>query len=137
VGALAAQHLHHQYRTKLTVARLSPVLTGERPSINKALTSCAAGFSKVAAPIRFTRWRNLMVTSSRYLVTLSPARCAFCNEFLPSRDSCVEFWRTSDGRHFCSEFCADDAEEAQFRERHAIAHSTTTDNQQVPARPST
>jgi hypothetical protein len=31
----------------------------------------------------------------------------------------VEVWRTSAGQHFCSEFCADDAEEAQFRRRRA------------------
>ena len=59
-----------------------------------------------------------MVTSSRYLMTESSTRCAFCNEPFRSRDGYVEFWRTSDGRHFCSEFCADDSEEAQFQKRH-------------------
>jgi hypothetical protein len=58
-----------------------------------------------------------MVTSSRFLMTESSTRCAFCNEPFPSRDGYDEFWRTSDGRHFCSEFCADDAEEVQFQKR--------------------
>ena len=59
-----------------------------------------------------------MLTSSRYLTTMSAARYAFCNKPFPSRDGYLEFWRTSDGRHFCSEFCAEDAEEAQFRQPH-------------------
>jgi hypothetical protein len=66
-----------------------------------------------------------MVTSSRYLMTGSPIGCAFCNEAFRPRDGYVEFWRTSDGKHFCSEFCADDAEEAQFRKRRAAPRSDT------------
>jgi hypothetical protein len=63
-----------------------------------------------------------MVTSSRYLMAGSPTHCAFCGERFRSRDSHIESWRASDGRHFCSEFCADDAEEAQFQTR-ANLHS--------------
>jgi hypothetical protein len=59
-----------------------------------------------------------MLMSSRYLVTVSPTRCAFCNKSFGSRDRDIEVWRTSDGRHFCSEFCADDADEAQFQKYH-------------------
>jgi hypothetical protein len=66
-----------------------------------------------------------MVTSSRFLMTESSTRCAFCNEPFPSRDGYDEFWRTSDGRHFCSEFCADDAEEVQFQKRRAAALRVT------------
>ena len=58
-----------------------------------------------------------MVTSSRYLMTESSTRCAFCNKPFCPRDGYVEFWRTSEGNHFCSEFCADDAKEAQFQKR--------------------
>ena len=43
----------------------------------------------------------------------------------PPRDGYVEFWRTSAGQHFCSEFCADDAEEALFRKRRAGASGNT------------
>jgi hypothetical protein len=64
-----------------------------------------------------------MVTSSRYLMTASPARCVFCNEPFRSRDGYAEFWRASNGDHFCSEFCADDAEEAHFRKRHSVTPS--------------
>jgi hypothetical protein len=45
----------------------------------------------------------------------------FCREPFRPRDGYVEFWRTSAGQHFCSEFCADDAEEALFRKRRAGA----------------
>jgi hypothetical protein len=62
-----------------------------------------------------------MVTSSRYLLNGSPTRCAFCNEPFRVRNGYVEFWRASNGDHFCSEFCADDAEEALFRKRRAAA----------------
>ena len=58
-----------------------------------------------------------MLTSSKYL-TVSATRCAFCNKLFARRGGYVEVWRASDGRHFCSEFCADDAEEAQFQSQH-------------------
>ena len=66
-----------------------------------------------------------MVTSSRYLMTESSTRCAFCNKPFRPRDGYFEFWRTSDGQHFCSEFCADDAEEAQFQKRRAAPMCVT------------
>ena len=58
-----------------------------------------------------------MLTSSRYLVNRSPTRCQFCGEPFRLRDGYVEFWRTSAGQHFCSEFCADDDEQARFGKR--------------------
>ena len=74
-----------------------------------------------------------MLTSSRYLMTGSPTRCAFCNQLFRLRDGYREFWRTSEGHHFCSEFCADNAEEAQFRMHHASISSgaTTTHSTQA------
>lgn len=71
----------------------------------------------------FTRWSNLMVTSSRYLMNGSLTRCTFCNEPFRPRNGFVEVWRTSNGDHFCSEFCADDAEEAHFRKRRSATPS--------------
>jgi hypothetical protein len=59
-----------------------------------------------------------MLTSSRYLMNGSPIHCMFCGEPFSRRDGFVEFWRTATGDHFCSEFCADDAEEALFKWRH-------------------
>jgi hypothetical protein len=61
---------------------------------------------------------RLMLTSSRYLMNSSPIRCTFCGEPFSRRGDFVEFWRTASGDHFCSEFCADDAEEALFRHRY-------------------
>jgi len=61
-----------------------------------------------------------MLTSSRYLINGSPFHCMFCGQPFRPRDGYVEFWRSSTGHHFCSEFCADDAEEAHFRKRRAI-----------------
>jgi hypothetical protein len=58
-----------------------------------------------------------MVTTSRYLMNGSPVRCTFCHEPFRCRDGHVEAWRTSSGQYFCSEFCADDAEEAQFQKK--------------------
>ena len=66
-----------------------------------------------------------MLTSNRYLMTGSPRCCMFCGEAFRPRDGYVEFWRTSAGQHFCSEFCADDAEEALFRKRRAGASGNT------------
>ena len=61
-----------------------------------------------------------MVTSSRYLMNGSPTRCSFCNEPFHHPDGHVEAWRSTSGQYFCSEFCADDAEEAHFqRQRRA------------------
>jgi hypothetical protein len=64
-----------------------------------------------------------MVTSSRYLIIDSPNRCVFCNQPFRFRNGYFEFWRASNGDHFCSEFCADDAEEADFRKHHTAPPS--------------
>jgi hypothetical protein len=53
----------------------------------------------------------------------SPTRCTFCNEPFRFHNGYVEFWRASNGVHFCSEFCADDAEEAHFRKLRAAMPS--------------
>ena len=67
-----------------------------------------------------------MVTSSKYLTNDGSTRCTFCNEPFRFRDGHVEVWRASNGDHFCSEFCADDAEEAQFRKRRAATLAAST-----------
>jgi hypothetical protein len=56
-----------------------------------------------------------MVTSSQHLRNVTPIRCTFCCKALRPRDGCVEAWRTPSGDYFCTEFCADDAAEAQFQ----------------------
>jgi hypothetical protein len=64
-----------------------------------------------------------MVTSSKYVLYGTVTCCAFCKQPFRSRNGELEFWRAANGEHFCSEFCADDAEEAQFRHRRAMAAS--------------
>ena len=44
-------------------------------------------------------------------------RCAFCRKLLPVNDGQVLAWRSANGLFFCTEFCADDAEEALFQGR--------------------
>ena len=72
----------------------------------------------IGTRIHPTHGEILMLTSSRYLMNGSPIHCRFCGEPFRRRDGFVEFWRTATGDHFCSEFCADDAEEALFKQRH-------------------
>ena len=42
---------------------------------------------------------------------------AFCRKLLPVNDGQVLAWRSTNGLFFCTEFCADDAEEALFQSR--------------------
>jgi hypothetical protein len=73
-----------------------------------------------------------MLTTSKHMVHGNSTRCAFCNEPLRTREGYVEFWRSANGEHFCSEFCADDAEEVRFRMQHAISPlSATTHSTQL------
>jgi hypothetical protein len=59
-----------------------------------------------------------MLTTSKYIMHGISTRCAFCNKPFHTRDNYVEFWRASNGEHFCSEFCADDAEGVRFHMQH-------------------
>jgi hypothetical protein len=43
--------------------------------------------------------------------------CAFCGTPLPKVDGQLRPWRAASGQFFCTEFCADDAEEALFQSR--------------------
>jgi hypothetical protein len=64
-----------------------------------------------------------MLTTSKYIMSGGSTRCAFCKRPFCSQDGYVEFWRASNGEHFCSEFCADDAEEERFRVQHTASSS--------------
>jgi hypothetical protein len=77
-----------------------------------------------------------MLTTSKYIMHGINTRCAFCNNPLSTHDGCVEFWRSANGEHFCSEFCADDADEARFRMQHAVStlDATTQAAQTTPRR---
>ncbi len=67
-----------------------------------------------------------MLTTSKYMMHCISTRCAFCDKPLSTRDGYVEFWRSASGEHFCSEFCADDADGARFRMQHAVSASDAT-----------
>ena len=43
--------------------------------------------------------------------------CAHCGQPFRIMDGHVEHWRSSTGKFFCNEFCADDAEEAAFQSK--------------------
>jgi hypothetical protein len=56
------------------------------------------------------------------LAVKSPTACSFCGQPFPlSKDTrhVAAAWRSSTGKLYCSEFCADDEEEANFRQRRA------------------
>ncbi len=55
--------------------------------------------------------------SVRTVPTGAAACCAFCLKPLPVVDGRTQPWRAPNGTFFCNEFCADDAEEASFRNR--------------------
>jgi hypothetical protein len=73
-----------------------------------------------------------MLTTSKYTMHGSSTRCTFCKKPFCTRGGYVEFWRASNGEHFCSEFCADDAEEARFRVQHTALSSGATATQFSP-----
>jgi hypothetical protein len=62
-------------------------------------------------------WKRAMSTNSRYLRKGAPTKCARCGQPFRILDLHVECWRSSNGEFFCSEFCAEDAEEAAFQAR--------------------
>jgi hypothetical protein len=64
-----------------------------------------------------------MLTTSKYIMSGGTTHCSFCKRLFRSRDGYVEFWRAPNGEHFCSEFCADDAEEERFRVQHRASSS--------------
>jgi hypothetical protein len=48
--------------------------------------------------------------------TDATARCAFCRKALPVVNGQLQPWRAPSGLFFCNEFCADDADEANFQQ---------------------
>jgi hypothetical protein len=56
----------------------------------------------------------MMVMISRFATQNSSSRCAYCGQ--PFKEH-LYAWRSSSGKLYCSEFCADDEEEADFQNR--------------------
>ena len=52
----------------------------------------------------------------RVAIQNPPISCAYCGQpFKQNREQDLYAWRSSSGKLFCSEFCADDEEEATFQ----------------------
>jgi hypothetical protein len=58
-------------------------------------------------------WRRMMVVVGRFAIENSPSRCTYCGQPLKQH---LYAWRSSSGKLYCSEFCADDEEETNFQE---------------------
>jgi hypothetical protein len=67
---------------------------------------------KLQSPLPRTAWRGLMVVVDRFAIQNAPSRCAYCGQ--PFKQD-LYAWRSSSGKLYCSEFCADDEEEADFQ----------------------
>jgi len=67
---------------------------------------------KLQSPLPRTAWRGLMVVVDRFAIQNAPSRCAYCGQ--PFKQD-LYAWRSSSGKLYCSEFCADDEEEANFQ----------------------
>ena len=53
---------------------------------------------------------------SPFAIQNLPSTCAHCGQpFKQNREQDLYAWRSSSGKLFCSEFCADDEEEATFQ----------------------
>ena len=51
----------------------------------------------------------MMAVVSCFAIQHSPSHCAYCGQPLKPH---LNAWRSSSGKMYCSEFCADDEEEA-------------------------
>jgi hypothetical protein len=45
-------------------------------------------------------------STSRYLVSGAPTRCASCAQPFPSQDGHLQCWHGADHRYYCSEACS-------------------------------
>ena len=55
-----------------------------------------------------------MAVVSCFAIQNSSSHCAYCGQPLKQH---LNAWRSSSGKMYCSEFCADDEEEANFQNR--------------------
>ena len=68
------------------------------------------GVGSKAADQPRTVW--MMAVVDRFAIQNSPSHCAYCGQ--PFKQH-LYAWRSSSGKLYCSEFCADDEEEADFQ----------------------
>jgi hypothetical protein len=60
-----------------------------------------------------------MVVVSHLAIQTAPSRCTYCGQ--PFKQH-LYAWRSSSGKLYCSEFCADDEEEANFQNMRRASH---------------
>jgi hypothetical protein len=51
-----------------------------------------------------------------------PTNCAYCGQPFKQKENYLYAWRSTSGKLYCSEFCADDEEEATFQNSRRWAH---------------
>ena len=56
-----------------------------------------------------------MGVTSRFTTQTPPSSCAYCRRPFKQKENHLYAWRSSSGKLYCSEFCADDEEEATFQ----------------------
>ena len=71
------------------------------------------------------------MNGSKYLLNGAPQTCANCGQPFPIEEGCVRCWRASNGQHICTEFCADDAEEAAFQKQRRRSRIGPTDGRRI------
>ena len=52
---------------------------------------------------------------SRFAIQNPPHSCVHCGQPFKQKENHLYAWRSSSGKLYCSEFCADDEEEATFQ----------------------
>jgi hypothetical protein len=85
-------------------------------STTAARKSCAAAIVRSAAERRTTRVPRKEGNMVKGFNRERPA-CQHCGDPLPIKDGVLTAWRSTSGAFFCNEWCAEDAEEANWRNR--------------------
>ena len=63
-----------------------------------------------------------MAVVSGFAIQSPPSRCAYCGKPIKER---LYAWRSSSGKLYCSEFCADDEEDANFQNMRYASHGAS------------
>jgi len=92
----------------------------EKPSRTRATN---VGVSTIPAMLRAAWSSSMMVVISRFAVQNSSSCCAYCGQ--PFKHD-LYAWRSSSGKLYCSEFCADDEEEANFQNMRRASHCASS-----------
>ena len=64
-----------------------------------------------------------MVIVGRFAIQNPPSSCAHCGQPFKQKENQLYAWRSSSGKLYCSEFCADDEEESTLQNLRRAGHS--------------